>query len=312
MEWHLMQQWIDLAWRLAVFYVFIVLGILISRKLQENDTVERFVTQLLINVMLPLLMIDTLLDTAGELLSEVAIIVPIAVLAHVLGLLIFYPRVRGLDLDNSKKGALLLCVTFNNAVFLPVPLVLMFMGDVGIPVIALYAVVEMILLAIVGTALGAAYNVSEAKRLEMIKKALLFPPLLAVLLGLFLASLGLQIPSIFSPITSANSTAITYLALLAVGLSLGRNIASSEIRTALEAVGVRQVLVPLVMWVILAFAMVSDTTRSVLLLEAMMPPAVFTVIYASALKLDSETAASVVTIGTLFLLPVVPFLAFII
>lgn len=307
-----MQQWIDLAWRLAVFYVFIVLGILISRKLQENDTVERFVTQLLINVMLPLLMIDTLLDTAGELLSEVAIIVPIAVLAHVLGLLIFYPRVRGLDLDNSKKGALLLCVTFNNAVFLPVPLVLMFMGDVGIPVIALYAVVEMILLAIVGTALGAAYNVSEAKRLEMIKKALLFPPLLAVLLGLFLASLGLQIPSIFSPITSANSTAITYLALLAVGLSLGRNIASSEIRTALEAVGVRQVLVPLVMWVILAFAMVSDTTRSVLLLEAMMPPAVFTVIYASALKLDSETAASVVTIGTLFLLPVVPFLAFII
>jgi len=307
-----MQQWIDLVWRLAVFYLFIALGIVISRKFQENTIAERLVTQLLINIMLPILMIDTLLDTSEQLLSEVAIIVPLAVLAHILGLVMFYPRVRSLELDDTKKGALLLCVTFNNAVFLPVPLVLMFMGDSGIPVIALYAVVEMILLAVVGTALGSAYNVSEEKRFQMAKNALLFPPLLAVLLGLFLASLGLQMPSILDPITSANNTAITYLALLTVGLSLGRTITSSEIRIALEAVGVRQVLVPLVMWVIVAFSMASDTARSVLLLEAMMPPAVFTVVYSSALKLDSETAASVVTIGTLFLLPAVPFLAFII
>jgi hypothetical protein len=302
----------DLAWRLGAFYLFIVLGAGISRKLQKNDVVERLVTQLLIYIMLPILMIDTLLDTADQLLSEAAIIVPLAVLAHILGLLIFYPRVRRLEIDNTKKGALLLCVTFNNAVFLPVPLVLMFMNDSGIPIIALYAVVEMILLAVVGTALGSAYNVSDAKRFQMARNALLFPPLLAVLIGLFLASFGIQMPSILSPMISANNTAITYLALLAVGLSLGRTITSSEIRIALEAVGVKQVLVPLVIWVILAFSMVSDTARSVLLLEAMMPPAVFTVVYSSALKLDSETAASVVTIGTLFLLPVVPFLVFII
>ncbi len=307
-----MQQYIDVAWRLGTFYLFIGLGVLISRKLQGNENIERLVTQLLINIMLPILMIDTLLNTAEQLLSEATLIVPLAVFAHVLGFVTFYPRVRSLELANTKKGALLLCVTFNNAVFLPVPLVLMFMDNSGIPVIALYAVVEMILLAVVGTALGSAYDIGEAKRLEMARKALLFPPLLAVLIGLLLASFGVEMPTVLDPITSANGTIITYLALLAVGLSLGRTITSSEIRIALEAIGVRQVLVPIAMWVILTFSMISATARSVLLLEAMMPPAVFTVVYSSALNLDSETAASVVTIGTLFLLPLVPFLAFII
>jgi predicted permease len=42
----------------------------------------------------------------------------------------------------------------------------------------------------------------------------------------------------------------------------------------------------------------------------MMPPAVLTVIFAGGFHLDAEIAASIVTVGTMLMLPVVPFLPF--
>jgi predicted permease len=41
-----------------------------------------------------------------------------------------------------------------------------------------------------------------------------------------------------------------------------------------------------------------------------MPPAVLTVVYAKNFNLDSEKAATIVTVGTLLLLPVILFIPF--
>jgi predicted permease len=56
----------------------------------------------------------------------------------------------------------------------------------------------------------------------------------------------------------------------------------------------------------------SEVTTKVLILEAMMPSAVTTVVYTAGLNLDSELTATVVTVGTLLLLPVIPLLWFMI
>jgi predicted permease len=48
----------------------------------------------------------------------------------------------------------------------------------------------------------------------------------------------------------------------------------------------------------------------VLFIEALMPSAVIMVVYATDFGLDSESAATVVTLGTVILLPVVLFIPF--
>ena len=49
-------------------------------------------------------------------------------------------------------------------------------------------------------------------------------------------------------------------------------------------------------------------SMQVLILESLMPPAILTVVYASGFNLDVETASTIVTIGTLLFLPLVPIL----
>jgi predicted permease len=39
-----------------------------------------------------------------------------------------------------------------------------------------------------------------------------------------------------------------------------------------------------------------------------MPPAVLTVVYATSFELDAERAATIVTVGTILLLPIIPFI----
>ena len=142
----------------------------------------------------------------------------------------------------------------------------------------------------------------------MLRKVLLFPPFLAVILGLILSVIGFSVPVELDLAISFNGVATTYLALFVVGIGLGTKVAYDKVRMAIESISIRQLIVPVVVGILLLFAGLSDITSRVLLLEAMMPAAVITAIFAGSFKLDSETASTIVTIGTLLLLPIVPFM----
>ena len=76
-------------------------------------------------------------------------------------------------------------------------------------------------------------------------------------------------------------------------------------RSALEVISIRQVLVPAAIGAVLLVSSLSNLTARVILLEALMPLAVLTVTYANGFKLDAETAATTVTVGTLLFMPFV-------
>jgi predicted permease len=101
---------------------------------------------------------------------------------------------------------------------------------------------------------------------------------------------------------------VTYLALFVVGLEVGNRFSASSIRSSIETICVRQLIVPVIAFIILPFFSLANITRNVLLLEAMMPPAVLNVVLASNFDLNTGHAASIVTLGTLIFLPIVPFI----
>jgi predicted permease len=219
-------------------------------------------------------------------------------------------RLRGKEIEKSEKGSHLLTVTFNNALFLPVPLTLIFIGEVGIPPIAIYSITQMMLLATLGTFMASAYSTNGNDIQATMKKVLTFPPLLAAVIGLVLLLSGLIIPPEVEPILDGNSFVTTYLALFTVGLSLGLGSRIKRSRRSFETITIRQFVVPLVVGLLLLVAGFSAVTRNIILLQALMPPGVFTAIYASAMDLDAETAATNVTLGTILLLPVVLMMPF--
>jgi predicted permease len=229
-----MQSIPEIALRLSVFYIFITLGYLTTRFTTKAKEFNKKVTALLLYLLMPLLILNTLLSFSTELVNELASIALLTILVHVVGLVIIFLRLRMLDMLKRTKGSLLLCATFNNALFLPVPLVLIFIGEAGIPVVAMFSIIQMGLSVTIGSMIGSYYSDTHTHWKSSVRKALLFPPFIAALFGLTLLVIGFSFPSEISTAISYVSTVTTYLALFVVGLNIGTIPSSTKILRSLE------------------------------------------------------------------------------
>jgi len=298
--------------QILLFYGFILFGYLISRMSRKGKILNKHLNSLLIKALLPILVFYTFLTSASPSLLEIPIFLVLVVAIHLLGPVILYLRLRRLDINNQTKGALFICSTFNNALFIPLPLALIFIGPSAVPFVIMFSLTQMILFVTLGSAMGATFGGKEAGWKKVAKDAATFPPFLAIIVTLVLMGLNIELPNDLALILSYNSPLTTYLALVSVGLGVGVRFSLWDIRTALNAVVVRQLIVPLIIFPIILISTLSQIPIQVLILESLMPPAVLTVVYASGFNLDVETASTTVTVGTLLLLPLIPLLPLII
>jgi predicted permease len=300
----------ELAIRIGLFYGFILFGYLIARLSGKGESTNTIVTKLLVNILVPLLVIYALLTASPASLEEIPAILALALLIHLSGPVVLFLLLRGEEIANEKKGGLFLCSTFNNALFIPLPIVLMFLGPVGVPIVVMFSLTQMTLMVSLGSFIGATYGGKTASWRERIIKAITFPPLIAAIFAGILLLLGFVIPGPVVPILSYSSDITTYLALLSVGLSVGTRFSTANLKDALRVVLVRQAIVPLIALPFVFFMALSAASSQVILLEALMPAAVLNVVYAGAFDLETETVATIVTVGTILLLPIIPLLPF--
>jgi len=304
------QTIVDIAMQFGLFYGFILIGYLVARLSGRGKEANHYLNLLLVNILIPILFIYTLLTAAPDAITDLPIIVAIIVLIHVLGPILMYLHLKRRDYDNSTKGVFYICVTFNNALFIPLPLVLMFVGLIGLPIVIIFSLTQMALLATLGSFMGAAFGGDNGGYSKITKDALTFPPFIAAIIAVILFLVNIQIPGDVAYVLSFSGPITTYLALIAVGLGIGVRFSLVEIRAALEVVSIRQILIPILVIPVIIFSGLSQLPASILILESLMPPAVLTVVYAKSFKLDSEKAATIVTVGTLLLLPIIFFIPF--
>ncbi len=221
-----------------------------------------------------------------------------------------YLHLKRRNYDNQTKGVFYICVTFNNALFIPLPIVLMFVGTVGVPFVIIFSLTQMTLLATLGSFMGAAFGGENGGYRKMTKDALTFPPFMAAIIGVALFLVSFQLPADIEYILSFTGPITTYLALIAVGLGIGVRSSLTDVRESLEVVAIRQFLVPVLVIPLVLLSGLPQLPVSIIILESLMPPAVLTVVYAKSFNLDSEKAATIVTVGTLLLLPIILFIPY--
>ena len=297
--------------QVAIFYGFILAGYLIARLSGMGQPVNKYLNSLLINVLIPILVFYAFLTSAPTSSVEIPIFLVIAVAIHLLGPMLMVLRLKSTEINNQTKGSLLICSTFNNALFVPLPLALMFLGSTAIPFVILFSLTQMTLFVSFGSVMGAIFSGREPGLRRIVKDALSFPPLLAAILSLVLLLLNVGLPLDVAQVLSYNSSITTYLALVSVGLGVGVRFSLADVRRALNVVAIRQLIIPIITLPLVLFSSLSMIPSQVLLLESLMPPAILTVVYASEFDLDVEIAATTVTVGTLLLLPLIPILPFI-
>jgi predicted permease len=303
-------QVIDLFVNLASFYGSIVIGYIIAKITGLGQEVNKYLIAFIVNLLIPILVIQSLLTSSVETLVEIPLVLFAALIVHLSGTLIMYVRLWNSAIENRRKGVLLLCSTFQNALFIPLPLAILFIGEQAVPFVVMFSLAEILLLVTLGSMIGSRYSDMGTSWRDMAEQWLKFPPFIAVLLAIALLAVGVALPSEVVSILSFNGTLTTYLSLVTVGLGIGTRFSRVDIIDGVQVAAVRQIIVPFLIGVLLLFLGLSDLATKVVIIEAFMPPAVLTVVFAGGLKLDTESAATAVTIGTLLLLPMVPILPF--
>ncbi|MFX1482007.1 MAG: AEC family transporter [Promethearchaeota archaeon] len=296
--------------QMVLFYGFIIAGYVLAQLSGKNHLINKRFNSILINILVPLLVFYVLVTYTTSSLIEIPVYLFLAVLIQTLGPALIFLRLRGRSMELPTRGSFYICSTFNNALFIPLPLVLMTMGSIGTPFVVLFSLSQMILIVTLGSVMGATFSGKEAGWYPVARDSFLFPPFLAALLALFFIIGGIGLPSYVSTILSYNSSITTYLALLSVGLGLGMRFSLADIKLALNVVAVRQFIIPLIVLPIIVLSGLSQVPQQVLLLESLMPPAVLTAVYASGFDLDVEIASTIVTVGTILLLPMIPIIIF--
>ena len=219
MRWVLTTQTIvDTVMQFGLFYGFILIGYLLARLSGKGKEANHYLNLVLVNILIPILFIYTLLTASPEAITDVPLIIGFSILIHLLGPILMYLHLKRRDYDNSTKGVFYICVTFNNALFIPLPLVLMFVGSVGLPIVIMFSLTQMTLLATLGSFMGAAFGGDNGGYSKITKDALTFPPFIAAIIAVFLFLVNFQIPGDIAFVLSFSGPITTYLALIAVGL----------------------------------------------------------------------------------------------
>jgi predicted permease len=215
---------------------------------------------------------------------------------------------RPLGLDGTHRTALFLATALGNTSFLGFPLVGALLGEHAIPLAAVYDQLGSFLLlsTVAPLALGAVTAGPRPRPRQVVRRVLLFPPLLALLVAL----LPLPHPAVLEPLLVTAATPLVPLAMIAVGLKL-RLTPPRPLRVLLLGLGLKLLLLPCVAWALARALGAPPLVTKVAVLETAMPTMITVGALMMAQDVASELAAAFVGWGIVLSLLTVPLWALI-
>lgn len=297
----------------SVLGVFLVIGVgAACRSLGWLTTeADRTLANLTANVMLPAYFIHQFSRNAeigtissawqpplfGFLSTSIGLMVAL-LFARTMG------RWFGLLTDSSHR-AFALCAGICNYGYIPLPLTEQFYPTALIDLILHNVGVSMALWS-VGIA------VISGTGGDGWKKPLLSPPLWAVVFSIFLSSMGWahRIPAPFATAIGTLGSCAIPLGLMLSGAIIVDFVRDkswlAEPRVILAGIGIRQFVLPVLMLVAGGALVRSPDLRTVVMLQAAMPAAVFPIILTKLYHRDTETALRVVLWTSIAGIPLIP------
>jgi predicted permease len=274
--------------------IFIVAGF--GFALQRWIGVEkRPLSTIVLNVLSPCLVFSSLVSSQlpGGELANIALFTAVNVL--LMGG-IAYVTARILNLTRSQIIALMVVTMFVNGGNYGLTLNQLRYGDPGLARAVVYYTTSTVMLYTIGIFLS---SMGEMPWREALRRLLRFPAVYAAVLAVIVYSFNIPIPApLLRGIEVAGGGAIPVM-LLVLGMQLADLKTVASLRLAIPAVGLRLLLGPLVGLLVATLLGLSGLGRSTSIIEASMPPAVFTIILATEFDLEPAAVTSIVLVSTL-------------
>lgn len=202
------------------------------------------------------------------------------------------------NFDNSVAPIMRATVVFSNCAYMGLPLINAFWGNEGVFYGSFYIVVFHTFLWSYGYA---TYGVKESK-VDMIKKVLTKPSLIALYVGLLIFFFNMPVPDIIKSSVNTVANMTMPISMLIIGGIISRikfSTLFNDWRVYLVSI-IRLIFMPFLAFLLAWLVKIPSIPASVLITALAMPVAANTPIFAEKFGKDSSFASKCVTISTLF------------
>lgn len=280
--------------QVIVLFLIMVVGFFARKKEYINPSVNRSLSELLINITLPSMIIASFnFKFSKDMLNVGMSLFLISTVIH-LSLLILGKYIYKKFNENEMK-VLWFITLFSNCGFMGYPVVESIYGKIGLFYAALFNIPFNILMWTAGV-----FIFSGKGDIKSAKKALLNPGIVSVFIGLFIFLFSIKLPIPIQKTLELVGSMTTPLSMIIIGSTL----ADSKIASIFESKSiyfgtiVRLILIPVITFVVLKFIGLKDFYLSIPVIITSMPAAANTVIMAEKFGGDAEFASKIVFITT--------------
>lgn len=279
-------------------------GWLVRSRIGVPPSVVPFIDRWVLNVALPAVIVSRMsrADLGPDLLvPAVSAWVAMAVCASCVAV-----AAGRLGWDDETRAALLLVAVLGNTSFLGLAVVEGLLGPDALEgAIAYDQLGSFLVLAVWGSWVAARWGSGEAGWRPVVGRMLRFAPFLALCASPLVAALGP--PDLFHEVLAVPGSTTAPLAMFGLGLRFSLSGEGVDRRAGVVALGVKMLVAPAVLWVVLAVAGDPGALGArVAVLQAAAPPMVTAGIVAAAAGLSPRLSAWTVgsgTVASVLLLP---------
>jgi predicted permease len=291
--------------------IMVSLGYILTAKGWFSEENSRLLPKLVSYIALPAYMLWNLLSTfdKGTFLPLFAgIVVP--VLSMLVSFIIGFIVSNLLNLAPSKRGTFRSVFFCSSSVFVGVPINLALFGENSLPYVLVYFLANASLFWTIGNySISLAGKKPPAKLLSIKTLSRVFsPPFMGFTFAVLLILLNIQLPNFIMNTCKYLGGMTTPLSMLFIGIAMfGVNI--RKIRFSKDIIAVllgRFVVSPLAVLLIASFFPIPELMKKVFVIQAALPGMSQTTVMAKLYEADTEYAALLVTITTLFAILAIP------
>lgn len=289
--------------QVAVLFIVMLVGVYAKRKNIITEIVGKKLSELLLQVTMPLLIISSFLQTefSKEMLVNAAIVFAISMGIHVfssvLGIFIY----RGYPVQS--QNVLKFITLFSNCAFMGFPVLKSVYGSIGIFYGSIYIISFNLFLWTYGVIIFDSGN-----KMNTLKKAFINPGIIAVLIGMVIFVFSIKIPEPIANSISMVGGLTTPISMLIIGALIAgvdpKNIFSGF--SVYYASFVRLIAIPAITLLILKFIGTPTTLIGINVVSAAMPAAANTAIFTEMYNGDSVLASRIIAISTMFSIVTIP------
>ncbi|WP_024613482.1 AEC family transporter [Clostridium sp. Ade.TY] len=292
--------------QVIILFLIIIVGIYASKKKIITDEGNKTLSNFLLNIALPFLILSSFdYNISKEVIHNACLIFIYSAVIHIF--LILVSKLFCLKYDKDKSIVSRCALIYSNAGFMGYPLMAGLYGNTGVFYTAIYGIPYNILLFTYGVMLFNKTNFKTNKTAS-IKKILLNPGIIAIILGSILLVTNYKLPYPISQAISLVGNMTTPLAMLIVGSMLSKlNIKEIFKEPIVYYISfIKLIIIPILIFILATLIKADYLLKNICILLEATPSAVVCSAFATQYNIEKDLAAKLVFITTLFSIITIP------